>query len=190
MKITKEQLINKAIELFQTEGFGNVTVEQICASLDVTKGSFYHHFQSKNDILLGFYNFDQDFTLALTKELLNFTSPIKQLWRLFEYSIDRTIRLGPDLLKHLLVLDISQGNHILNPYHTEHDEQMGEFNQLILRIVQKGQEQGEIRQNVPPKDLVFAFVSGLLGVAMNWSANGGGYDEKAELYRLFQIVFK
>ena len=180
--------MEKAIQLFKAEGFEHVTVDRICQECNVSKGSFYHHFPSKNDILLCFYDSTSTHALSMTLELLELTSPINQLWKVFEDSIDRTIALGADLLKHMLLLDIQRGNSLLNPYGFEQDKELQEFANLVKNIIKRGQSVGEIRVG-EPKDLIFAYISGLLGVAMNWSASGGGYDEKAELYRLFCIIF-
>ncbi|MCL1802018.1 MAG: TetR/AcrR family transcriptional regulator [Eubacteriaceae bacterium] len=37
-------------ELFNEKGFDEVSVDEICRAAGVTKGSFYHHFNSKYDI--------------------------------------------------------------------------------------------------------------------------------------------
>jgi len=88
----------------------------------------------------------------------------------------------------MLILDIFQGNTILNPYILEEDPDLKEYYDLTISIVEHGQARGEFRQG-KPADLVFTFISGLLGVAFNWSASGGAYDGRAELRRLFETVF-
>lgn len=187
MKTTKEQIIEQAISLFKTEGYENVSVDKICQACDVTKGSFYHHFASKNDILLNFYNSEYSYAMSMSSELLCLQSPKQQLWRVLEFSIDKTIDLGADLLKQLLILNILQGGNVLTQYSQDLPE-VQEYNNLVMRLIEKGQEAGEIR-NGSSSDLLFAYISGLLGVAMNWSASGGKYDEKQELLRLFEIIF-
>lgn len=192
MKVTKEQILNMAINLFKRDGFEQVTIEMICSECGVTKGSFYHHFKSKNDLLLDFYDNTPNYAFSRAGELLKLSSPIEQLWRLLEYEIDKTVELGPDLLHHMLLIDIQQGNNLLNPFAFENNfkknEKLKDYSKLFMDIIEKGQQVGEIRKG-KPQDLMFSYISGLLGVAMNWSAGGGVFDEKKELYRLFRIVF-
>ena len=47
---TKQLLMNISMELFQEKDFDDVSVDEICKKAGVTKGSFYHHFDSKYDI--------------------------------------------------------------------------------------------------------------------------------------------
>ena len=51
MKITKEEMIKRAVNLFYAHGYEHTTIEDICSACGVTKGSFYHHFDSKEDLL-------------------------------------------------------------------------------------------------------------------------------------------
>ncbi|GAB1438387.1 TetR/AcrR family transcriptional regulator [Providencia sp.] len=46
-----DELMNAAEKLFLSKGFINTTVSEIVLSADVAKGTFYHYFQSKNDIM-------------------------------------------------------------------------------------------------------------------------------------------
>lgn len=49
---TKEKLINTAIDLIWRNSYGSVSVDEICQTADVRKGSFYHYFSSKMDLTL------------------------------------------------------------------------------------------------------------------------------------------
>ncbi|KRK39489.1 TetR/AcrR family transcriptional regulator [Loigolactobacillus bifermentans] len=48
---TKQLLIETADRLFGQHGFENLSVEDITAASGVAKGTFYHHFKSKSDII-------------------------------------------------------------------------------------------------------------------------------------------
>lgn len=47
----RELIIEKSLELFKEKGYENVTVDMIVEICKTSKGSFYHHFSSKADIL-------------------------------------------------------------------------------------------------------------------------------------------
>lgn len=49
-KTTKERLIETAVELIWRSSYGSVSVDEICKTADVKKGSFYHYFPSKVDL--------------------------------------------------------------------------------------------------------------------------------------------
>ena len=51
-KNTKEKLVETAIDLIWKSSYGAVSVDEICKTADVKKGSFYHYFPSKIDLAI------------------------------------------------------------------------------------------------------------------------------------------
>ena len=49
---TRQKLIDTALELIWQSSYGAVSVDDICKSADVKKGSFYHFFPSKVDLAI------------------------------------------------------------------------------------------------------------------------------------------
>lgn len=49
---SKTKLLNAAQNVFRTKGYAASTVDDICAAAGVTKGSFFHHFKSKEELTL------------------------------------------------------------------------------------------------------------------------------------------
>src|SRR5437868_1482843 len=52
LKDARAQLIASAIKLIHARSYGAVSVDDLCAHAGVHKGSFYHFFPSKRDLLL------------------------------------------------------------------------------------------------------------------------------------------
>jgi TetR/AcrR family transcriptional regulator, transcriptional repressor for nem operon len=49
---SKTKLLNAALNVFRAKGYAATTVDDICQTAGVTKGSFFHHFKSKDDLAL------------------------------------------------------------------------------------------------------------------------------------------
>lgn len=47
---TKEKLLDGALELMLTKGFAATTIDEVCERAGVTKGGFFHYFQSKDQL--------------------------------------------------------------------------------------------------------------------------------------------
>ena len=47
---SKAKLLDAAIQLIRRQGYSATTVDEICAAAGVTKGSFFHHFKTKDDL--------------------------------------------------------------------------------------------------------------------------------------------
>jgi TetR/AcrR family transcriptional regulator, transcriptional repressor for nem operon len=52
MSDTRERLVATATDLFLGKGYGVVGMTEICREADVNKGTFYHFFASKTDLLV------------------------------------------------------------------------------------------------------------------------------------------
>jgi TetR/AcrR family transcriptional repressor of nem operon len=49
---SKTKLLDAAIKVVRTKGYNATRVEDVCAEAGVTKGSFFHHFKTKDDLAL------------------------------------------------------------------------------------------------------------------------------------------
>ena len=49
---TRSKIISSAIKLFSTRGFNAASVDDICREAQISKGAFYHHFESKQALFL------------------------------------------------------------------------------------------------------------------------------------------
>lgn len=49
---TRRLLVNTSLELFTERGFGNVTLDELCDSVEVSKRTFFRYFTSKEDVAM------------------------------------------------------------------------------------------------------------------------------------------
>ena len=49
---SRTRLLDAALDLIRAKGYSATTVDEICHRAGVTKGSFFHHFRSKDDLAL------------------------------------------------------------------------------------------------------------------------------------------
>lgn len=73
--VTKGQLIDSAVKLFLQYGYSAVTLQQIADEIGVTRGAFYWHFRSKEEIMMAFCETERHYIeekmtdLVMIKEL-------------------------------------------------------------------------------------------------------------------------
>lgn len=53
---SKTKLLDAALQVVRAKGYAATTVDDICQKAGVTKGSFFHHFKSKDDLALAAVN--------------------------------------------------------------------------------------------------------------------------------------
>lgn len=47
---TKERILDTAMQLVLEHGYGGMSVDQVITGAGITKGAFFHHFKTKNDL--------------------------------------------------------------------------------------------------------------------------------------------
>src|SRR5437763_17160396 len=61
----KTRLLNAALHSIRQKGYAATTVDDICREAGVTKGSFFHHFKSKDDLALAAIEYWEQMTGGL-----------------------------------------------------------------------------------------------------------------------------
>ena len=94
---TREKLLETAISLIWQSSYSSVGVAEICKQAGVTKGSFYHYFDTKADL---FYEACQHHWEEIRKELDTIYSPsftpLQQLENLILFVIEKQEREAVD----------------------------------------------------------------------------------------------
>lgn len=65
---SKLKLLQTALRVFREKGYTATTVDDLCRSAGVSKGSFFHHFESKEALALATINYWNDMTGALFEQ--------------------------------------------------------------------------------------------------------------------------
>ena len=61
----KAKLLDAALSVIRTKGYSATTVDQLCAAAGVTKGAFFHHFKSKDDLAVAAADYWSEMTGGL-----------------------------------------------------------------------------------------------------------------------------
>ena len=72
-KLSKEQWLDKALEIINREGFGTLKIDRLVRVIGVTKGSFYWHFENKKDFVVKLIDrWDKTFTDNVIEHIKKF----------------------------------------------------------------------------------------------------------------------
>jgi TetR/AcrR family transcriptional regulator, transcriptional repressor for nem operon len=62
---TRSKLLDAAMHVMRVKGYEATTVDDICRHVGLTKGSFFHHFKSKQDLALAAASHFSDFAVSI-----------------------------------------------------------------------------------------------------------------------------
>src|SRR4051794_33662692 len=58
----KDKLLDAAVQVVRQKGYAATSVDDLCKAAGVTKGAFFHHFASKEDLAVAAAQYWSDFT--------------------------------------------------------------------------------------------------------------------------------
>lgn len=99
---TRARLLDAALSVIRTQGYAATTVDDICRAAGLSKGSFFHHFATKEDLAVGAARHWAEVTGALFAEA-DYHEPADPLDRLLAY-VDLRRRLIQGTLPELTCL--------------------------------------------------------------------------------------
>lgn len=168
---TRQKIIGVALGLFKEHGFDAVTMEQIAAEADFAKGTIYNYFPVKEAILDEYIrqSFSQqaDERIARIRALKD--TPERMSAILLE--LVEGIRRQPELFEKYFSYRIRQMVTL-----KQDESQASGFSALESEIIRLGQENGEIRQNLPPGLLLALFEFAFIEVAQLYYTNPTAFD--------------
>ena len=73
---TKDRIFQASMLLFSQHGYDGTSIQDICQHAEVSKGAFYHHFQSKFDLMVEIYRLGDVFFSERVPALLAQTNSL------------------------------------------------------------------------------------------------------------------
>jgi len=159
---SKQKIIKLAGKLFAEKGYDSVGVAEICDSAEVSKGTFYHHFESKESLFLTLL----EKWLEVVDQKLSCFSQLNSTW-------EEGLSYITQFLKEL-ALESSKQNIIFLEFYSKAirnqsiwnrlNQEMDHYENLIAQLIQLGIKQKMLKPvdvNQTAKTTI-AFVMGLL----------------------------
>lgn len=181
---TKNKLLQSALKLFTKHGFDKVTVEDITNHAGVSKGTFYNHFNTKEQVLVEQF----DSIDAFYGKTLGGVDPTMSASARALLFIDAMCRFcgevwGLSFLKIVYMNQISIGER---PSMLLKKERF--FYKILEQIVQQGRDDGEFRTDMPFEDQVYLFASTARSLLYEWCLHDGGFDLREGGRKFFERV--
>lgn len=180
-RITRQNVLNAATELFAEQGYEATTINQITERAGIAKGTFFNYFANKEDLICD----------------------IQVLWAVEEV---RRIKEQPGLLiPHIrylimqidqfhttrqLMLAVNQG--IISSSKAIHNqlEQIDELMEALTEVIEEGQRRGEFTRSMPAEMICENAIQTYLGTRLYWGMGRGDDNLGKQMTVTFELFFK
>jgi len=134
---TKERILGEGIKLFLQKGFRGTTIEDITDAVNITKGAFYWHLKSKNELLNTIIEkFEKELINGLLEHMKGFEGDFIKTFREYHKYINEYARNNGELcvLSATLAAEISgSGTSAEKKIKAVYSKYIGFINSLLER---------------------------------------------------------
>lgn len=170
-KSVKSRIVSAAWQLFYEKGYNGTTVDDIIELSDTSKGSFYYYFSTKDELLNTLSLILDELYEELDRTMDDKQDSFEKLMDInYEAHTMMEEKISIDLLASLYSTQlVSAGHrHLL--------DQNRSYYKLITKVVEQGQKKGEIRDDVPVRDIIQYYSMCERALVYDWCLNKGSYS--------------
>jgi len=169
----KQRIIHESLKLFSLKGFVSTSINDILEAANTSKGGFYNHFASKEDLF--FAVLDKARRIWRRKCLASLDeieSPIGKLKRLLVNYRDRYLKDTEDLPGGCIFVTFSVELPDQRPHLAEEvNKGFVGLKAMLRRMLNEGKELGELGNDVNIGAVTEMLFSGMVGASVIYGVN-------------------
>ncbi len=169
----KEKIIHESLKLFSLKGLLSTSIHDILEAADTSKGGFYNHFSSKEDLF--FAVLDEARRIWREKNLAGLDaveSPTHKITTLLNNYKDRYLKDAENFPGGCVFIALSTELNNQRPHLSKEIEKgfIG-LKGLIKRLLEQGKESGELGKGVNTDAVTEILFNGMLGASLSYGVN-------------------
>ena len=170
-ELTRQRLTDVARELLEQHGYDDVTVDDICNEAGVSKGAFYGHFDSKDQVIISEFMRVDEYYREVFPQVLEERTCVDMLFALNRLALRYIAAQGITIIKVVYSSEIAPGR---KPSPVASQDRA--LYQLVEGLVAAAQEKGEIRSDVDSAEMARMIILMIRGLVYDWCLQDGGFD--------------
>lgn len=180
---TKKKIYDTAMELMQTIGFENITINKICKGSNVAVGTFYYYYKSLDFIIVESYKELDDYFEKLEKEGIFEGNYKEKIFKIVSEQISYPVRKGIKITTQFYKSQLTSEN--------EYFASSKRKSLILLRLaIKEGQDLGEITKDVSSSTIISDISNIIRGTIYSWCLGSGGFDPIKEGIGTLERYFK
>ena len=169
----KEKIIHESLKLFSLKGFLGTSIHDILEAADTSKGGFYNHFSSKEDLF--FHVLDEGRKIWREKNLKGLDqieNPTAVIKRLLKNYKDRYLKDADNFPGGCVFITLAaELNHQRPQLSKELEKGFVGLKGMLNRLLEQGKESGKLIKAVNTDTVTEILFSGMLGASLSFGVN-------------------
>ena len=186
-KINRQDIINAGKELMFLNGYNATGIKEITASIEIPKGSFYNHFDSKEQFALEMLEQYCETGIARHDSILrsNSEAPFERLYNFYDAMVNRYCEKG-QFDKGCLMSNFSAEMADVNENFRELlDREFNGCQSAVAYCLNEGIKSGDFRPDLNPETTASFIVSSWHGALVRMKSSGN----ESPLYAFRDSIF-
>ena len=177
----KENIAKCAIELFKSEVYDSVSVNEICEKANVSRSVFYTMFKGKRGILDYVVSKPQQNDDEGFRRFADAENDFERIWQLFERFIFIALDFGPKLTSRLFIMQFESPQGIRDAVHALDD--------LFATLAKNCAKNGIIETEEPPELLSRIATDLIIHELYVWCSQNGNFSLRERARQYAEIAY-
>ena len=177
----KENIAKCAIELFKSESYDSVSVNEICEKANVSRSVFYTMFKGKRGILDYVVSKPQQNDDEGFRRFADAENDFERIWQLFERFIFIALDFGPKLTSRLFIMQFESPQGIRDAVHALDD--------LFATLAKNCAKNGIIETEEPPELLSRIATDLIIHELYVWCSQNGNFSLRERARQYAEIAY-
>ena len=192
MNNSKQHILDTAFKLFLKKTFKEVTMQEIVAATGLSKGGFYHYYESKDQLFAEVINhffanhMDFDYSRFSTASLAEFC---KDCLSDYDNKLNRISKTGSNVDVNFYLL-IFEAIKILPGFKEKMAEQKANELKAWKKIINLAKKNGEISSAMSDEQIAKCFININIGITIRFIMNNKSAEAKKEVLYVWKGLYK
>jgi len=169
----KEKIIHEALRLFSLKGFSNTSIHDIMKAAETSKGGFYNHFKSKEELFFEVLKEARRIWRQRNLAGLNETGEsVEKVEKLLKNYSNHYLKDAVNFPGGCVFITLSAELNDQCPHLSrEIDKGFEGLKNMIARFLKNGKESGALKKEIDTADATELIFNGMLGASIRYSAS-------------------
>lgn len=185
MQAVKDRIFHAAMELFEQQGYENTSVTEITKKVGVSKGTFFTHFSSKDEVFSAIGKIFVEYMQHIVETGLRENRSTKQILHDSIHMAANWCKENKSMIRQVLISGMYQPS--MGSHSTSNRMAMVE---LLSRVLRAGQAQGELYDDMSVEDASVMLTGLYFTIMYDWINAGGVWSMEDRLVSCLELLYR